>query len=176
MKWISITTFYFYLFFLRGKKVEGMGLSFPMETVLPFWDVMKQSMFILTMTSIAGRFLSTSHSEYLIFVQAYMSQLLTLLDHFDCYFLYLFLTAILYFLIYLQTCGCLKFFCDHKKKESNKNAFLGMYPHSNWDAHGIFLRVLCFIQSSWRLISHGGCSPVWFLRHDYLDYGWHRNA
>ena len=56
-------------------------------------------MFILTMTSIAGRFLSTSHSEYLIFVQAYMSQLLTLLDHFDCYFLYLFLTAILYFLL-----------------------------------------------------------------------------
>ena len=71
--------------FFRGKKVEGMGLSFPMETVLPFWYVMKQSMFILTTTSIAGRFLSTFHSEYLIFVQAYMLQLLTLLDHFDCF-------------------------------------------------------------------------------------------
>lgn len=121
---------------------------------------MRQSVFTLTMTSIAGRSSLTSHSEYLIFVQAYMLQLFTLLDHFDCYFLYLFLTEILYFLIYSQTCGFLKFFCDHKKKESKKNASLGMYTHPDWDAHAVFLGVLCFIQSSWRLISHGGCSPV----------------
>lgn len=85
---------------LGGREEQWIILhrpSFQLETVVPFWDVMKHSKFILAMTSIACRFLSTSHSEYLLFIQAHILQLFILLDHFDCYFLDLFLKAKCFF-------------------------------------------------------------------------------
>lgn len=140
---------------LGGREEQWIILhrpSFQLETVVPFWDVMKHSKFILAMTSIACRFLSTSHSEYLLFIQAHILQLFILLDHFDCYFLDLFLKAkCFFFFSFLQTSGFLETFCEQKKIKSKKNSSLGMYTHPTWDilvTPGVCFRVLCFIQSS----------------------------
>ena len=171
MKWISITTFYFCLFFEREEGGRDGA----------FFSNGNSASILICDEAVNVHSDHDLHSwqisiDFSLRIPHFCPSIQVTTLNSSWSFWLLFLTAVLYFLIYLQTCGFLKFFCDQKKKELKKNASLGMYTYPIWDAHGIFLRVPCFIQSSWRLISHGGYSPVWFLRYDDLDYGWHRNA
>lgn len=133
MKWVFVNIFYLFLE-REGQWIILSRLHFQLETVPPFWDVVKQSVFILAMTSIACRFLSTSKWECLIISQAHILLLSILLHQFDCYFLDIFLKLNLFIFSYLQTSGFLKFFCEQKKNKSKKNSYLGMYVHPIGDA------------------------------------------
>lgn len=172
MKWISIITFYL-IFGREGWWIILRRLSFPLETVLPFCDVMKQSMFILAMTSIVCRFLSTSYSEYLIFIQTYILKLSILLDHFNCYFLDLFLKAnFLFFYSY----RLLDFLNSSVNKRIHRRRTLPLVcthipigmPMESFSECFVLFKVV----EGWFQL--GGCSPVWFLRHDDLEYVWHK--
>lgn len=172
MKWISIIIFY--LFFGReGWWIILHRLSFPLETVLPFCDVMKQSMFILAMTSIVCRFLSASYSEYLIFIQTYILKLSILLDHLNCYFLDLFLKA--NFLFFIVTDFWISWILLWTK-EYIKEGLFPWYVHISqlgcpWNLFSECFVLFKVVEGWFQL---GGCSPVWFLRHDDLEYVWHK--
>lgn len=97
---------------------------------------------------------------------------LSVLDHFDCYFLEIFLTLNLFF---FHICRLQDFlnFSEQQRNESKKNSYLGMYTHPNGDALEWLMECSSQYFVSFKVVY--GCFQqcgfsVWFLRHNDLEY------